>query len=127
MINSVEARVPFQDISLIKKLFFVKNSKKFSYLNRKFLLKNNKIVPKYIQNRKKTGWFTPDRIFLDSNLKKIRQDFFQNDKIKHQGIFKEDNLIHFLNSYDDKGYLIKKEVTTIILFQIWYNKVVSLK
>ena len=53
MINSVEARVPFQDISLIKKLFFLKNSKKFSYLNRKFLLKKNNFVPKYIQNRKK--------------------------------------------------------------------------
>ena len=27
MINSVEARVPFQDISLIKNLFFIENSK----------------------------------------------------------------------------------------------------
>jgi len=127
MINSVEARVPFQDKSLIKKLFFIKNSKKFSFFNRKFLLKKNKIVPKYIQNRKKTGWFTPDRIFLDTNLKKIRKDIFQNNKIKNQGIFNEENLEHFLNSYDVKGYLIKKEVTTIILFQIWYNKIISLK
>ena len=69
--------------SLIKKLFFIKNSKKFSFFNRKFLLKKNKIVPKYIQNRKKTGWFTPDRIFLDTNLKKIRKDIFQNNKINY--------------------------------------------
>ena len=108
-------------------MFFIKNSKKFSFFNRKFLLKKNKIVPKYIQNRKKTGWFTPDRIFLDTNLKKIRKDIFQNNKIKNQGIFNEENLEHFLNSYDVKGYLIKKEVTTIILFQIWYNKIISLK
>ena len=65
MINSVEARVPFQDVSLINKIFFTKNSKKFSFFNRKFLLKQNNFIPKYIKNRKKTGWFTPDRIFLD--------------------------------------------------------------
>ena len=95
MINSVEARVPFQDISLIKKLFFIKNFKKFSFFNRKFLLKNNKFVPRYIKNRKKTGWFTPDRIFLDTNLKKKKEDIFQNNKIKDQGIFNEKNLLFF--------------------------------
>ena len=127
MMNSVEARVPFQDITLINKIFFTKNEKKFRLFNRKFLLKNNKILPKYIQNRKKTGWFTPDRIFLDTNLKKIRSDLFNEKEINNQGIFNGKNLNNFLNSYEKKGFLIKKEITTIILFQIWYNKVLSLK
>jgi len=126
MINSVEARVPFQDISLINKFFFTKNSKKFSFFKRKFLLKNNNIIPKYIKNRKKAGWFTPDRIFLDYNLKTIRNDIFQKNQIKNQEIFNTENLDNFFNSYDEKGFLIKKELTTIIFFQIWYNKVLSL-
>ena len=127
MINSIEARVPFQDISLIKKLFFTKNSKKFSFFNRKYLLKEKNNLPSYIKNRKKIGWFTPDRLFLDSNLKTIRNDVFKQSDIINQGIFDEQNLNLLLDSYDKKGFLIKKEITTIILFQIWYNKVLSLK
>jgi len=127
MINSVEARVPFQDISLIKKLFFTKNSKKFSFFNRKFLLKKNNNLPNYVKNRKKIGWFTPDRLFLDSNLKTIRNDVFSQNDIKSQEIFDERNLNLLLDSYNEKGFLIKREITTIILFQIWYNKVLSLK
>ncbi len=127
MINSVEARVPFQDISLIDKVFFTKNAKKFNIFNRKFLLKNNAIIPKYIKKRKKIGWFTPDRIFLDTNLEKIKNDLFQKTEIKNQGIFNIEKLNLFFNSYKEKGYLIKKEITTVILFQIWYNKVLSLK
>ena len=107
MINSIEARVPFQDISLIKKLFFTKNSKKFSFFNRKYLLKEKNNLPSYIKNRKKIGWFTPDRLFLDSNLKTIRNDVFKQSDIINQGIFDEQNLNLLLDSYDKKGFLIK--------------------
>ena len=127
MINSVEARVPFQDISLIKNLFFIENSKKFSFFNRKFLLKKNNFIPDYVKNRKKNGWFTPDRIFLDSNLESIRDHSFAKDKINNQEIFNLEYLELLFNSYKKLGYLLKKEITTIILFQIWYNKVLSLK
>ena len=127
MINSVEARVPFQDISLIKNLFFIKNSKKFSFFNRKYLLKKNNFIPNYIKNRKKIGWFTPDKIFLDSNLETIKNHIFIKDIIKNQEIFNYEQLELLFNSYKKDGHLLKKEITTIILFQIWYNKVLSLK
>ena len=64
MINSVEARVPFQDINLINRFFFVSNSLKFSNRNRKYLLKEMNILPKYITKRPKTGWFSPEK-FLE--------------------------------------------------------------
>ena len=123
MINSIEARVPFQDISLIKKLFFIKNEKKFKFFNRKFLLKNNNFIPDFIKKRKKTGWFTPDQIFLQNNLKSIISDIFPNEKIKEQNIFNKKELYSFFNSYNIYGYRIKREIITIILFQIWYDKV----
>ena len=76
---------------------------------------------------KKTGWFTPDRIFLDSNLESLRDHFFVKDEIENQEIFNLEYLELLFNSYKKDGYLLKKEITTIILFQIWYNKVLSLK
>ena len=127
MINSIEARVPFQDIELIKKMFFIKNESKFSFINRKFLLKKNNILPKYVVKRSKNGWFSPEKIFLDVNLNKIIKEYFSEKNIKDQDIFDYKNLINFFNSYSTKGYLIKREILTIILFQIWYNRVLALK
>ena len=125
MINSVEARIPFQDISNIKNLFFIKNEKKFKFLNRKYLLKNNKHVPVFIKNRKKSGWFTPDNIFLSDNLGKIIKNIFSNKQINDQGIFKSKELNIFFNSFEQQNYKIKRELITIILFQVWYNKVLK--
>ena len=127
MINSVEARVPFQDVELINKLFFINNKIKFKFNNRKFLLKKNNIVPAYIKKRPKTGWFSPDRIFLDLNLNKIIETFFIKKEINEQNIFNYDELMTFFNSYYEKGFLIKRQIVTTILFQIWYKKVLSLK
>ena len=127
MINSVEARVPFQDSKLIENFFFTENSKKFNFFNRKYLLKENSLVPKYIKKRKKTGWFTPENIFLETNLTKIINDVFVENDMKNQELFNQSNLNLLFNSFKEQGFLIKREITTIILFQIWYNKVLSLK
>ena len=126
MINSVEARVPFQDIKLFQKLFFIKNKMKIKFFNRKFLLKKSDLLPNYIKKRRKMGWFSPERIFLDLNLEKIIKKFFKEEDIKKQNIFEYSELISFLNSYHQKGFIIKKEIITILLFQIWYNKILSL-
>jgi len=126
MINSVEARVPFQDIDLINKFFFIKNDIKFSLFNRKHILKNIGILPKYILSRPKIGWFSPEKIFLDNNLKLIIKDFFDETNIKNQQIFNYNFLIEFFKSYNYKTFKIKREMITIILFQIWYNKILKL-
>ena len=125
MINSIEARIPFQDISLIKKFFFIKNKKKFKFFDRKYLLKKNDFIPDLIKKRKKTGWFTPDQMFLQNNFSRIISDVFSEEKIRKQKIFNEVELYKFFNSFKFLGYKIKRELITIILFQIWYDKVLK--
>ena len=126
MINSVEARVPFQDINLIKKFFFIPNNLKFSIKNRKFLLKEMNFLPKYVINRPKTGWFSPEKIFLETNLNNIISDFFDETKIKSQNIINYDEIISFFKRFPKENLKIKRKTITIILFQIWYDKVLRL-
>ena len=126
MINSIEARVPFQDVDLINRYFFLSNQKKFNFFNRKYILKNIDILPKYILNRPKMGWFSPERIFLDNHFKTIIKDFFSEKKIRKQNIFNYDYLIKFFEEYPKKTYKIKRQVLTLILFQIWYDKILNL-
>ena len=72
------------------------------------------------------GWFSPENIFLDLNLKKLISNFFNEEKITRQNIFDYKELLNFFNSYANKGYLIKRELLTIIIFQIWYDKILNL-
>lgn len=126
MINSVEARVPFQDLEIIKNFFFVPNKKKISFFNRKFILKNLKILPNYIKKRKKIGWFNPETKFLENNLDEIVKKSISKKTIDEQGIFNYLELNNFFSSFKHRGYLIKRQITTILLFQIWYNKLIRL-
>ena len=126
MINSVEARVPFQDINLIKNFFFIPNNLKFSIQNRKFLLKEMNFLPKYVINRPKTGWFSPEKIFLETNLNNIISEFFDETKIKSQNIIDYDEIISFFKRFPKENWKIKRQTLTIILFQIWYDKVLRL-
>ena len=126
MINSVEARVPFQDVNLIKRFFFISNNLKFKIHNRKSLLKEMNILPQYISKRPKMGWFSPEKIFLENNLNKIIEDFFDETKIKSQGILNYTELLNFLKKFPIQNWKIKRQTLTIILFQIWYDNILKL-
>ena len=125
MINSIEARVPFQDLDILNKFFFISNQKKFDYFKRKFYLKNIGILPNYVIKRKKMGWFTPDRIFLDNHLDEIFKNFFTKSKIDNQDVFDYSNLKKYFESYPINTYKIKRQILTIIFFQLWYDNVLK--
>lgn len=126
MINSVEARVPFQDKNLIDRYFFLSNDLKFNILNRKFLLKEMNILPKYVISRQKTGWFSPEKFFLETNLNKIVKEFFDEKEIKQQNIFNFDQTLKFFSKFPLENWKVKRQTLTIILFQIWYNNILKL-
>ena len=46
-----------------------------------------------------------------------------HSSIEKQEIFETSELFNFFKSFEIKSYKIKRELITIILFQIWYNKV----
>ena len=68
---------------------------------------------------------TAKPLFLAKNLDKIVNDVFLSSQISEQGVFDKQNLIKFFKSFDQKGYRIKREIITIVLFQIWFNKVLK--
>lgn len=127
MINSVEARVPFQDLDILNNYFYINNLKKISLLNNKFILKNMGILPKYVIKRKKQGWITPENVFINKNLERIISDLFGEIIIKKDGIFNFNILMKLFKLPLVEKYKFKRELMTIVLFQIWYNKVKSLK
>ena len=126
MLNSIEARVPFQDKQLIQDYFNVNMNNKIDLFNLKKPLKNLKFLPKYITNRKKRGWFSPESFFLRNYLKKLFMDTFEENKINKQRIF---NFTQIMNTYEmhNNGKYHKDKLITISTFQIWYDQVINLR
>ena len=124
MANSIEGRVPFQDISLINKYFNIPLTKKVNIFNEKIFLKNTNILPDYIKKRKKIGWLSPESIFIRSYLNDFIEETFNEKTIKRQNIFNYDELINIYKSHLSGGYF-KNEIILILVFQIWYNQILK--
>ena len=88
MINSVEGRVPFQDVQLLNKIYPIDYNKKNTFFENKiFFKKYIKDIPKFITKRKKHGWFSPESFYLRNYLKDFFFETFNEEDIKKQKIF----------------------------------------
>jgi len=124
MANSIEGRVPFQDITIINKYFNIPLRKKVNFFNEKIFLKNTNILPNYIRKRKKIGWLSPESIFIRSYLNDFIEETFDETTIKRQNIFNYDGLINIYKKHLSGEYF-KNEIILILIFQIWYNQILK--
>lgn len=120
MFNSIEARVPFQDISLIKDFFKLPMDKKIDLFNLKKPIKNLNIVPDYIKKREKLGWFSPESFYLRGYLKEYFLDNINNNKSSNLSIFNNEQVFKMFQNHLNGGYF-KNQLIPILSFQSWYN------
>ena len=121
MLNSIEARVPFQDIDLIKNVFPIQFKYKTDFFSEKKHLKNLNFIPKFIKNRKKKGWFSPESLFLRDYLKEPFFEVFNKKKMIKQNLFDSEQIDILFKSHKDGGYF-KNELITLFMFQVWYEQ-----
>ena len=125
MLNSIEARVPFQDKNLIEKYYQINMDKKIDLLDLKKPFKRLNFIPKYIIKRNKQGWFSPESIYLRTYLKNFFNTTFEENKIKNQNIFNYGKIYNMFNKHNAGDYY-KKELITLLTFQIWYDEIINL-
>jgi asparagine synthase (glutamine-hydrolysing) len=126
MLNSIEGRVPFQDITLIKKYFNISFSKKINLFNEKIPLKKKlNFLPSFVKNRKKIGWISPESFFIRSYLKDEIFETLNQDKLKNQKIFNSFKIKDLLN-FHIEGKYYKNQITTIFAFQNWYDQILKI-
>lgn len=76
MANSIEGRVPFQDVKIIKKYFSIPLAAKVNLFNEKIFLKKIDIIPNYIKKRKKNWMAFPGiNIYQELSKKFYRRGF----------------------------------------------------
>lgn len=129
MLNSVEARVPFQDVRIVENFFKYPLDKKFGNINNKFENSNSKkqlrqyasnILPDEILKRRKMGWDAPDSKWFRSGLKELSQNYLLD---YDSGFFNKKLLSKLYKSHVNKKSYQRNLLRRIIMFNIWHEKV----
>jgi asparagine synthase (glutamine-hydrolysing) len=126
MLNSIEGRVPFQDINLLKNIYPILYNKKFSIFHNKKIIRDSFVdIPGFILNRKKHGWFSPENYYLKNDLKDFFLETFDKNKLNKQNIFNYESIIKLFNEHISNTGYYKSELITLLAFQTWYDQVLK--
>ena len=120
MANSVEGRVPFQDIDLLKYYNANKINKKINIFKNKIQLRKTfSHLPNYVLNRKKSGWFLPEKKMINDFLNIGLENIFYNSS---SNILNKNFIVKNILENNFKTFS-KYQIITLLMLQIWYNKV----
>jgi len=123
MANSVEVRVPFLDDSFVEKMFQIPSKYRLVGNERKSIFKKamEGVLPKEIIYRKKTGFGAPIHSWLQSQLEDIVLHYFQEDRIRNQGIFRYDTICDLFNRSSIQTKYSSNHIWQLLTFQVWYD------
>ena len=122
MANSLEARVPFLDHTLVDLAFKIPSKFKIRGLRTKHILKKalRDFLPKKIVRRKKGGFNVPVATWIEGPLRPMIEDVFSSQKIRKANIFNFDYINRLLKEHylhqNDHGY----KIWGLLIFFLWY-------
>ena len=128
---SLETRCPILDKDVIEYSFMLPHKYKYDNGNKKRILKElaYDYIPKELLERPKVGFSVPLDHWLRGALKEQLLDYTEENFLKKQGIFKENETREMINSYlkhGDKGAgsgaNYSRMIWAYFVFQKWYER-----
>jgi asparagine synthase (glutamine-hydrolysing) len=123
MAHGVEARVPFMDHNLVEFSATLPSALKMKHFKEKYIYRKavQKILPKEILRRKKTGFTVPLKKWMGEGLKDYAHDVFM--KSSH-GLFNKEEMFKVLNNFD-KSVFHKRQFYTLLMFELWHKSFIE--
>lgn len=124
MINSLEARVPYLDSSIVESSFRMPVSFKIQGSDKKKILKNAfaDLLPREVFNFKKKGFDAPLVFWFRKELKKNLLETLSKKEIERQGIFKNELIQKLLEEHMSGKENHASKLWCLFVFQKWYKK-----
>jgi asparagine synthase (glutamine-hydrolysing) len=121
---SLEGREPFLDQRIIEWAAQLPMEYKYNNGNKKFIIKEivHKYLPKEIMDRPKMGFGIPIADWLQNDLKKYVDQFFEPAFILNQNIFNNDEVQRIKKSFYEGKIERAEKIWYILMFQMWYDK-----
>ena len=133
MLNSIEARVPFQDIRIVENFFKFPLNKKFDNINKKLENSFSKkqlrkyassVLPEEIIKRRKMGWDAPDSKWFRSGLRDLSYYFIVE---YDSGFFNKEILKKLYYSHINKKSYQRNLLRRVLMFNIWHKEIYKSK
>ena len=123
MANSLEMRVPFLDIELVKFLESLPSSFKLKGLNRKYIHKKavEKWLPKEIIYRKKRGFATPMDEWLQTSLAKVTKKLLNAKDSACKEYFNLDFINKMIDQHQKRKKNFQRHIFALLSFELWYK------
>jgi asparagine synthase (glutamine-hydrolysing) len=124
MAASLEVRVPFLNRNVVDFVTSLPVELKLHWLTSKYLLKKSMrhILPNKIINRAKKGFNMPVAYWLTGALRELTLDMLSEVHLKQQGLFNSTYVKHLLDEHLSRDRDNRKELWTLLIFQLWYDK-----
>jgi len=124
MHNSIELRVPYLDIELVKFLETLPSSYKVNTHNNKILHKKlaKQMLPKGVVARKKKGFYTPRKIWFKGNTGEYFINEIKNDNSLFSSIFNKSFILELFDMHKTSKVNYEKQLYLIIVLFIWMKQ-----
>lgn len=122
MKNSLEARVPFLDSSLVEAVYNMPTEYKIQGNKKKYILKETfkYLLPKETIKYRKKGFGVPIDYWFQNQLKTELEKLLKQSFIEEQGIFKYSEIEKLVNEHMSGKENHKGKLWNLFVFQKWY-------
>jgi asparagine synthase (glutamine-hydrolysing) len=126
MAASLEVRVPFLNQDVVRFATDLPLELKLRRFTGKYLLKRSMefALPREIIKRSKKGFNMPVAHWLISELRELVCEMLSEIRLTSQGFFNYDYVKHLLDEHFSRRRDNRKELWTLLIFQLWYDKYV---
>jgi asparagine synthase (glutamine-hydrolysing) len=127
MAVSLEARVPYLDHRLVQKVFSMPGAWKFGLRSGKNIFKDavSGLIPDSIINRKKAGFTLPLGKWFRNELKGLVTDALSPSALKNSGVFQPQVVEAILSDHFAGRDDLSLQIFSILLFQLWKDRIKS--
>lgn len=127
MAVSLEARVPFLDLELMKLVESIPRKYKIRNRVQKYILKKavDKWIPQEIIDRKKVGFTTPLDEWFQNNLKKETEEKLLSSGSACSIYFDVNVISRMINDHFELKEDYKRPLFSFLTFEIWYEQFIK--
>jgi asparagine synthase (glutamine-hydrolysing) len=127
MSQGLESREPYLDHRIVEFVAQLPDEFKYHKGVKKHILKEitYRYIPKNLLDRPKMGFSIPLEAWLRNELNPLVEHYFEESKIKTQGIFNHKYVRSLYTNFKSGQKGLEQKVWRILMFQMWYEKWVN--
>lgn len=124
MASSLEVRAPFLDHEFVEFVMGLPSDLKLKGFTSKYLLKKvmKNLLPDEIVQRKKKGFGVPIAKWVKGPLRELFGDFLSPDRLKQEGFLNSSYVTHLLQDHLANRKDNRKQLWTLLVWELWVNR-----